>query len=190
VITTYVNNGRFQTDGIDAQLDWSAPVGPGTLSLNSQFSYLLHFKSAELPTDPEIDYAGTQGPNANGLNGQSFRWKLFSTLNYAVGGATIGLQWQHLPSIKNAAAVTNPANTTTGAPSYDIFHLNGSYALTDNVTIRAGVNNLFNKAPPITGVNLANTSAATTGQLMGGSVGGLSYDDIGRTFYLGANMKF
>jgi outer membrane receptor protein involved in Fe transport len=190
VTTTYVNNGRFQTDGIDAQLDWSAPVGPGTLSLNSQFSYLLHFKSAELPTDARVDYAGTQGPTGNGLNGQAFRWKLFSTLNYSIGGATLGLQWQHLPSIKNAAAVTNPANTTTGAPAYDIFHLNGSYALTDNMTIRAGVNNLFNKAPPITGQNLANVGPGPKPNLVGGNVGGLSYDDIGRTFFVGANMKF
>jgi len=111
-------------------------------------------------------------------------------LPLVIGGATLGLQWQHLPAIANAGAVTNPANTTTGAPSYDIFHLNGSYALTDNVTVRAGVNNLFNTAPPITGQNLANVGAAPKANLVGGNVGGLSYDDIGRTFYFGVNMKF
>src|SRR5690606_14412507 len=39
VQVTYLNNGRFRTQGIDVQLDWSVPVGPGTVSLNSVFNY-------------------------------------------------------------------------------------------------------------------------------------------------------
>ena len=103
VTTTYVNNGRFRTDGIDAQLDWGVDVGPGTLSTNVVFNYLLHFKSAGLPTLPMVDYAGTFGTVDNGLNGAAYRWKLLANLGYKVGPASIGLQWQHLPSIEDSS---------------------------------------------------------------------------------------
>ena len=53
IITTYYNNGRFQTDGIDTQIDWSFNLGPGRFTLNSVFTYLLSLKSAELASDAQ-----------------------------------------------------------------------------------------------------------------------------------------
>src|SRR5690606_18745885 len=76
VTRTFLNNGRFKTSGIDVQLDWAVPVGPGRLSLNSVLNYLIDMKAAELPTDPLVEYAGSQGPSNNGLDGSSYRWKL------------------------------------------------------------------------------------------------------------------
>ncbi len=188
---SYANNGRFKVEGIDSQLDWSAPVGPGTLGINAQFSYMLHFMSSELPSDPTVDYVGTTGPTANGVNGNNYRWRLFTSVNYNIGNFMLGLQWQHLPSIEDSTEATCQCSTdTVAAPAYDIFHLNGRYSITRDVALRFGVDNLFNKAPPLTNYNPANTSPATTGQLRGGGVGGLMYDDIGRRFYIGANIKF
>ena len=99
------------------------------------------------------------------------------------------MQWQHLPSIEDATEALFPT-TTKGAPSYDIFNLYGSYALTDDVNLRFGVDNLFNKAPPLTGYNPANTDPLGTGNLIGGNLGTGFYDDNGRRFYVGANVRF
>jgi len=191
VTTTYVNNGRFKTDGIDAQLDWGMSAGPGTVSLNVVGSYLLNFKSSGLPTNPLVQYAGTFGTVDNGLNGAEYRWKLLTNLGYKWGPASLGLEWQHLPSIEDSSENQFPNGTpTTGAPAYDLFALSGSYDITDNFTLRAGVDNLFDKSPPLTGINTANTSPATNGQLSGGSYNATYYDTLGRRFYVGANMKF
>ena len=190
VTVTYVNNGRFKTSGIDAQFDWGVDVGPGTLSTNVQFNYLLEFKSSGLPTNPLVDYAGTLGSVDNGLTGADYRWKVLANLGYKWGAASLGVEWQHLPSIHNTAFATNPATTTTGYPAYDLFALNGSYDITDNVTLRAGVENLFDKSPPLGGVNTANTTPATNGLLPGGAYNATYYDTLGRRFYVGANMKF
>ncbi len=118
VTTTYVNNGRFQTSGIDAQLDWGMDIGPGAFSTNIVFNYLLHFKSAGLPTLPEVEYAGTTGTADNGLNSYQYRWKLLANFGYRVGPATIGLQWQHLPSID--IAPPSPTPNTIGYPTRTI----------------------------------------------------------------------
>ena len=186
---TYVNNGRFRLSGIDAQLDWATDVGPGRLGLNVQFNYLISFKASELPVDPMIEFKGTQGPNSNGLNGGNYDYRVFSNLNYSVDGFNIGLQWQHLPSIEDATEALFPT-TVLGAPAYNIFYLNSSYAVTEDVTIRFGVDNLFNKRPPLVGINPANTNPLGTGNLLGGNIGTGFYDDNGRRFYLGANVRF
>jgi outer membrane receptor protein involved in Fe transport len=190
VYVTYANNGRFEVQGIDFQLDWGIDVGPGTFSINSQLSWLLHQKVAELPTDPEVDYAGTNGTTVLGLNGGAYDYRVFTNFGYSWDAFRIGLQWQHLPSIEDSAEATLGATPTTGSPSYDIFHLNTNYQLSEDIGLRFGIDNLFNKAPPITGVNPTNNQPEVNGLLPGGGFGGAFYDTNGRRFYLGANVRF
>jgi len=199
---TYQNFGRVRTSGIDAQFDWSldmdeAGVGiPGRFGFSSVVSYLIELKSSDNPANPMREYAGTLGTVQNGLNpGSSYRWRMFNTFTYGVGGLNLGLQWQHVPSARASAYATNPNTTTFGAPAYDVFHLNGSMAVTDNATLRFGVENLFDKAPPIINYNTAPNRAI--GELAGGALGasngaasGQAYDLLGRRFFIGANFKF
>ncbi|BBC73383.1 conserved hypothetical protein [Altererythrobacter sp. B11] len=187
ILQTFYNNGRFRTSGVDVQLDWSADIGPGRMSLNSVFNYLIEMKAAELPTDAMLDYAGSQGPNSNGLNGNSYRYKVLTTVGYSLGGAYLGLQWRHLPSIRSQTSVTVPTTSVQGVTSsYDLFNLQGSYALSDTINLRFGVDNLFNKAPPLSGRN----PDAALPSLPGGSFDVQNYDVNGRRFYLGARVKF
>jgi iron complex outermembrane receptor protein len=198
VTINYGNAGRIETAGFDAQLDWGIrfqDVGiglPGRYSVNLQFNYLDKFG---ITTDevavPIINYAGTTGGNdaSLGTGGNSYRWKLFARFNYSVGPATIGLQWQHKPPIAHVTKVTNAGGTTTitGAPSYDLFNLSGSYRFSRNASIRFGIDNLFDRAPPWFAVQTANDPAA--GQLQGGRFAAGDYDSLGRRFYLGASFK-
>ena len=186
VITTFLNNGRFQTQGLDVQLDWSFQAGPGTVSINSVLNYLISMKSAELAILPLVEYAGTLGPTQNGLNGGAYRYKVFTTLGYAVGPVNVSLQWQHLPSVLTETSATFPATTVGGYKAYDLFNLNGSFAITKDARIRFGIDNLFNRAPPLGSIN----SNPGPGSVAGGSYNTNFYDVIGRRFFLGATFKF
>ncbi len=190
VQTTYYNNGRFKTSGLDFQLDWAADVGPGRLSINTVMNYLLQMKTAELSVLPLVDYAGSLGPSQNGLNAGAFRWKMLNTFGYNVGPVGLSLQWQHLPSAKSASYPGNTslgaATTLVGAPAYDLFNLSGHVTLKRDFTVRFGVDNLFDKAPPIVEYN----TAAAAGTLPGGAFNNYFYDLNGRRFYLGVNVKF
>jgi len=187
---TYVNNGEFELQGIDAQIDWAMDAGPGTVNLNIVANYQLKFESTSLAGIlPMVDYVGTLGTGENGLNTGVYEYRILTTLGYAVGPATVSLQWQHLPSIEDATeAQTGEPTPTTGYPSYNLFNLNGTFAMTDNVNLRFGVDNLFNKRPPLGNVNTAADPAL--GQLSGGGYNATFYDTNGRRFYFGANMKF
>jgi len=193
LIGTYLNNGMFKTSGIDAQLSWNFDIGSSRIGLVSAFNYLIEMKSTPLVGGiDELDYAGTLGGvGENGLNGGFYRWKLFTTLSYGVGPVDLSVQWQHLPSIKSATAAANPATTYLGAPAYDLFNLSGSFQITENAFLRFGVDNLFDKAPPLTEVNTAPPAGTLAGGALGGiAVGNLGYDILGRRYYVGAKFKF
>lgn len=191
VFVTYANNGRFKVSGIDVQADLGLDVGPGTLSMNVVANYMLGFKSSELPVDPMVDYVGTAGTSTNGLNNGAYEYRVLTTVGYNLGPANISVQWQHYPSIEDAAEILIPGGTpTTGFPAYNLFSLNSSYSVNDALNLRFGIQNLFNKAPPTGNVNLDNTDPAGTGNLPGGSFNTLFYDTNGRRFYVGANLRF
>jgi iron complex outermembrane receptor protein len=185
VATTYFNNGRFQTSGLDFQVDWAKDIGPGRFSINSVLNYVLSMKSAELAVLPLVEYAGTTGPVQNGLDGGAFRWKLFTTFGYSVGPVNVSLQWRHLPGVLTETSAVVPSTTIRGTGAYDVFNLSTSVKVTKDVSIRAGIDNLLDKAPPLFGVN----SAPVAGNVAGGSYNASYYDVIGRRFFLGANFK-
>ncbi|OYX07339.1 MAG: hypothetical protein B7Z08_12505 [Sphingomonadales bacterium 32-68-7] len=196
VLVTYGNAGRVETAGVDVQLDWGVrfedvnlPI-PGRFSTNVQFTYLDRFATtADEVAVPIIDYAGTTGGGEVGTQAGSYRWKLFTRFNYSVGPATIGLQWRHLPAIDHVTAVTRAGGTSiTGAPAYDLFNLTGSYRAMEGVSIRLGIDNLFDRAPPLIAVDTSAVPA--NGQLPGGRYDAGNYDVLGRRFFIGASFEF
>jgi len=186
---TFVNGGEVHVQGIDAALNWGFDVGPGAVSLGVNANYLIDFESRGTPSLPLVDYVGTTGTTQNGLNAVSYEYRILGNLGYAVGPVFLGLQWEHKPAVEDALeAITGTATPTTGFPSYNLFHLNGTYALTDDVNLRFGVDNLLNEAPPLGGINTA--ANPSLGQLSGGGFNSNQYDTNGRRFYFGANLKF
>ena len=165
-------------------------VGPGSLNLNVLANYLIQFESTSLVgLIDSVDYVGTLGTGENGLQGGNYEYRIFTTLGYNWGPAYLGVQWQHRPAIEDATEAQIGAPTpTTGFPSYNLFNLNASYAVTEDLNLRFGVDNLLNEAPPIGGVNVA--ADPSVGQLAGGGYNASFYDTNGRRFYLGANIRF
>ena len=202
VVVNFDNQGAVETAGIDVQMDWGLTfedVGigiPGTFSTNVNFNYLDKFATTpDQIAVPLTDYAGTLGPdlaNAVGTQSGSYRWKLFTRFNYAVGPATLSLQWQHKPAVKSVQSATDTSTNIAGAPAYSLFNLTGSYQVRDNFRFRFGVDNLFDKAPPYVGYRLDDVLG--DGTLPFGRAGNPyspnHYDVLGRRFFVGANVTF
>ncbi len=188
---TYANSGRVHLRGIDAQVDWGINVGPGTLTFNSVLNYQIEFESSSLyPDIPLVDYVGTTGAGENGLNANVFEYRALTTVGYGVGPFRAALQWQYYSGLEDAGEVATPGGTPNTAPypDYHLFNFNSSYQVTEDIGIRFGVDNLFNKAPPLGQYN--PNYDLTTGQLRGGSFLSGVHDTNGRRYYLGANIRF
>jgi outer membrane receptor protein involved in Fe transport len=67
-------------------------------------------------------------------------------------------------------------------PSVSYVDFAASAAVTEKVTMRVGVNNAFDKDPPLT--------ASTGGQTSNGAFFAGMYDSLGRYMYVGATARF
>ena len=199
VTINYANLGAVETAGVDVQMDWGvrfAEVGiglPGSFGLNVNFTYLDKFATTtDQEVIPLVDYAGTLGGGQVGTQSGSYRWKLFTRASYNFGRGSIGLQWQHKPSIDPAQAATNTNVTVAGAPAYSLFNLNARYDITDNITLRGGIDNLFDKSPPYTGFFLDDVVGDGTPRFgrAANPYDASQYDVLGRRFFIGANVNF
>jgi len=181
--TPYTNLGTLKTSGVDLNLNWRAGLAdmglssvPGALSLNVSLNYLLGFEAQDFPTQRSQELKGTAS------RGGLFDYVTVTTLRYTAGGGNIALNWRHTPQIDNAAKVTNPTTTQQGAAAYNRFNLSGGYNFTDNFSISGGVENLFDKDPPIYGATPTSSGAGSTLSSV--------YDTLGRRYYLTARMTF
>jgi len=194
MIGSYGNDGEIRLSGVDANLSWSSDLGPGSLFVNLNANYMIDFKIQTMTGQPFIDYVGTTGTGALGVNsGSSFEYRIFGTVGYNWGPANISMQWQHIPATEDGAEAfflngLAPVGTdNSGLPAYNVFHLNAGYQLNDIVRLRFGVDNVFNIKPPITGIDV--NINRDIGELPGGGYS-LFHDVQGRRFSLGANIRF
>ncbi len=186
-IAEFSNLGSINTSGFDAALAWNAglPDGlgvDGTAFANISFNYVDKFEIQDLPGGTALEYAdSTSSPTGSAI----YEWKLYSTVGVNVGPATVSLNWRHLPETRNSTLVTTPAATVLPTKSYDLFGLSGRWAINDTLELRAGVDNLLDKRPPLVGVDPASPTGSAVGTTDAGN-----YDVLGRRFYVGAKARF
>jgi outer membrane receptor protein involved in Fe transport len=192
-LAPYVNLGGIKTSGVDLQLDWGldfrdAGIGlPGSVSLNFVMSWLNRYAYQASPTGDFVNYAGTSGNATTG--GPQFRYKTFTTFTYAQGPVSVGVRWQHLPSIKSSDIVTNPASVLQGAGAYDRLDLFAGWRVNETYQLRAGVDNLFDRDPPVFGAD-PTLSTTRNGNAAGVTLPGGVYDLLGRRYYVGVKARF
>ena len=195
---SFNNEGWTKTSGVDVQVNWGsdlADVGidiPGYLGINFMMNTLLKLDTRATPASSTIDWKGSLGPDSStGLNGGAYDYRTFTTFNYALNNFNISLRWRHLPEADPVAQAFLPGVNVPqhGAEdTYNIFDVSGSWSYNDTFTLRAGIDNLFDEDPVITGEIDANgDDLYTTGQ---GTTNPAFYDTLGRRFFVGVKASF
>ncbi|MEO6339960.1 MAG: TonB-dependent receptor [Caulobacteraceae bacterium] len=185
----FFNFGSIQTSGVDLQVDWRIPApgmfsSSGSFSLNYVLSYLINYKIQNTPTATPLDYAGTVNSAAGG---NQFRYRSFLTATYTTGPASLGFRWRYLPSARDGSLVTSATSTIVGVNSHHEVDLFARWNINRTLTLRAGIENLFDAWPEVAGRNIstnrnsANSSNSTTLP---------DYDQIGRRFSIGLKARF
>ena len=177
VLANYSNLGAVKTQGLDASISWSKDVGPGRLVVGTQVNYLDKYDYQTSPAAPLVHAKGTLD------QGGQYDWRALTTLGYRWDGFGLNLNWRFLSAIENATYSLDPATTVLGSGAYSVFALNGTYALSDKVQLRAGIDNLLDRQPTVVGNNPgvdSNTDSTLPGY----------YDALGRRFYIGLKATF
>jgi outer membrane receptor protein involved in Fe transport len=178
------NLGKFETRGIDLQVDYSLPLdfslmGGQQSKLNFFFlgTYTDKFDItpiADLPNEVN-KCAGRFGTLACGDPLPKYKWT--SRLSFIDGPTTISGRWRHIGSTRD----DDPDTTyiVERLRSVDYFDLTAAVDINDNFTFTVGVNNILNKKPQLIGSNQqqANTYPST-------------FDVLGRDYFASASFRF
>jgi outer membrane receptor protein involved in Fe transport len=176
VAAPYLNLGGLRTNGIDLQLDWRIPVGPGSLDFSVLANFLESYEVQLLQTSPWQKFEGTiDGTQNGGIPLPD--WKTLTSLMYRMEKFEGGVRWRHLPEMDDITSVTRPASPAPGVPAYDLYDLTLVYKFNEKIQARGGVNNITDEEPPIVGGTIGQTQPGT-------------YDILGRYFYVGLQLGF
>lgn len=176
-----VNQGSVKTSGIDFQLGYNLPtefVGPeSSINFNLLLNYLFDFKVTGLG-GLQTDYAGTASYFGAGLGTSFPEWKGTMNVGFNLNkGLSLQSRVRYIDAMENRAARQYIGEKFTGPGSvwYFDFAVQGQV---ENMTLRLGLNNAFDRKPPTYAPNVQSGTDPST------------YDVIGRRFYVSARLKF
>jgi iron complex outermembrane receptor protein len=186
---TYLNAGGALTEGIEYGVHANTQVGEGRLNFDFDLSDLLVKKSKLLPNVP---YGASEvGIFPHGVYGElGLKYKTTATLGYSRGkwSVTASQVWRdgYVDQTEGNIFSTTyrPPNWNPNVKSYTLYNLTASYkGLIKNLTINAGIKNLFNTHPPFASYYDTNSGAGSDWDPRVG-------DPRDRAFLLSAEYKF
>ncbi|EIZ79966.1 hypothetical protein WSK_1332 [Novosphingobium sp. Rr 2-17] len=180
-IDTNSNSGGVKTDGIDFDAQYSIPLAFGTnkssnLNLRVAGTYLMNWTFHPIADISDIVYncAGKFGLNCGNVYA---KWRLNSRATWSTDGGSLSLAWRHLSPVGDDDDSTT--YSVEHIKAYDYFDLTATIDIDKKFTWSIGMNNMFNRKPPILGDNQqqSNTYPST-------------YDVNGRTFFTNVVVNF
>jgi len=188
VQATNVNIGSIRTTGIDFAANYSQRIGAwGGLSGTFQGTYTTRFEVEEVPGDGTYDCVGLYGPS--NCRPPSPKWRHRARAVWSSPfDVDLAATWRHIDKVKVETSSDNallrgpfnPVEAELGARNY--FDLALSWRPLKGLDLAVGVNNVFDKDPPL-------TSLSGTGVGNGNTFPGV-YDALGRKVFINANYKF
>ncbi|XJJ68908.1 TonB-dependent receptor [Novosphingobium sp. BL-8A] len=175
------NSGGVKTDGIDFDAQYTIPLAFGQndsskLNLRLSGTRLINwtFKPIAALSDIVVDCAGKFGLLCSNVYA---KWRINGRVTWATEDVTLSLAWRHLSPVKDDDASTPYAVERIKA--YDYFDATASFDISKRFTWNIGMNNMFNRKPPILGDNQEQANTYPT-----------TYDVYGRTFFTGITVDF
>ena len=155
-------NARFDTDRM------------GSFGLNIQSTWLQEYVQQVTKADKPVDYRGTIN---NATASARPEWRHTITGSWALDPVSVQLSARYIDSMVHANTVTGGGNGT-GVPEIWYFDLRGSYDINETVSVRAGINNLFDQDPPLYSPGAQGALDPST------------YDVLGRRYFVGVTARF
>jgi iron complex outermembrane recepter protein len=198
LIQTDINVAEVKVRGVDVQghYIWHLPADWGSMGFLLNGSYLLSSSTQPAPNAGSYDCAGLYGAECQTVNP---RWRhVFRTTWATPWKLDLSATWRFLTSVSLDNNSSNPLlfghtfinqNNGSGAinyfnariPNYSYLDLSASWNIAHYMQLRAGINNVFDKDPPLITSEITAGGAANTFE---------TYDTLGRQVYLAFTAKF
>ncbi|MBL8513810.1 MAG: TonB-dependent receptor, partial [Betaproteobacteria bacterium] len=190
IVATNANIAQGGTTGIDIALNYSGKFGGGwgTYNINFIGTRLQRNDLEPVPDGGTFDCTGLHGLTC-GV--PSPKWRHKARFSWTTPwNADLSLTWRQLNAVQHEGisgqplllAAINPIDQELAKRDY--VDIAASWQATKQLTLRGGINNLFDKDPPISNSNVLSATfgnANTYPQV---------YDALGRRVFLNATYKF
>jgi iron complex outermembrane receptor protein len=179
-----MNLGGQKAAGLDLSGNYSMPTARfGTFNLGLDGTYLTEFDNQIDKGGPWVSNIGRFGLASNGTTSNfpilTYRWRHNLRLGWTYGDWSSQFTELFNSRYQDQNTTTIPAANHHVIPSYSLVNWTATYKGFKNVTVIAGINNLFNVMPPPT-----NHSAYTFGYLSSAA------SPIGRAFNASLTYRF
>jgi outer membrane receptor protein involved in Fe transport len=182
ILATNVNTGSLETDGIDVNASYSFDLGNGFggLALRYTGTYTMSYEEVSVPGEDPFECAGFYSsnceiPRPKYSHASAATWQTENDLD-------VTLAWRHIGSVRQFGTEEDSTNRSSRLKAVNYFDLSMNMGLTDNVRMRAGINNVFDVLPPV--------SSALPAGLGTGNTFPSVYDVNGRYAFLGVSVDF
>ena len=188
---TNLNINTLKTSGFDFSANYRfdldqlhlANAGHLAISFNGSWTQHLIFI---LPNQGQYDCAGLYGFTCVA---PTPKWRHIARLTWiSPWKLTLSGQWRFMGATALDANQSNPAfggpfgDVLDGhIPAYSYFDLSGTYAIRDGLLLRAGVNNVFDKDPPVLDSGVTGSGSPNSFP---------NFDLLGRVVFIGLTANF
>lgn len=177
IVATQDNLAIEKVVGWDMVAEYAVALGDmGALNVSNVLSYITKWDQQELAGAPKDECAGNWGGGVCGYPTPDLRNKLRLVWTTPWDLAAT-LMWRYTSKVKDL-------NENLDLKAISYIDLAAIWDVRESVQIRAGINNLFDKAPPIGG-NGAGPSINGNGNTFPGM-----YDALGRYWFIAGGLRF
>jgi iron complex outermembrane receptor protein len=172
------NIGGRTWEGVDATVGYNLDLGPGTLAFD-----LNGFYSMKKEVEPILGDASLAYDCSGVISTSCFaspKWRHSVTTTYSADDFSVALKWRHFSTVDYEGTADKKLIEDGGIEAYNYFDLSGNYAVNDHLTLTAGVNNIFDKEPPMVGNTISSNANTVAG----------FYDTLGRFVFMSVGVKF
>ena len=180
----------------------------GSLDFNYSGTYTFNFIAEPDPRIGHFNCVGLFGATcggaiANGFDGgpiPAYRHKFRLTWGTPWDNLSLSVQWRYISAVKPDVSSSNPlltcgcsplfnngTDSVDNIPAFNYIDLAAIWRVRDGITLRAGVNNVTDKDPPVVDQLNFGLSGPPVGN--GNTFPGV-YDVLGRTFFIGLTADF
>ncbi len=202
------NTGSLKTSGFDVNASYRTGLDTfglpemGSISASFVGTYLDKLASAVLKGDPFVNCAGLYGAQCAGRPGSAVpnpKWRSKARLTWNTpfqygwfGSLGLSAQWRHFSKVDLDTTSDDPVLHNAGAQpatdarikSQDFFDVLASWKIKDGYSMRAGINNVLDRDPPLVG------GSNCPGVVCSGNTFPQVYDALGRYMFVGVTAEF
>ncbi len=181
ILDTNLNSGGLKTDGIDVGFGYNFAIGEDSrIALAFNGSRLLKYDFTPIVGVPLVNECAGRFGNACGQ--PTPKWKHTARATYMNGPVTVSAAWRYLGSVRDDDDSTTYFLEKAKAQNYVDFA--AQFEAGDHFTFTAGVNNAFDKKPPL------SASAQNGGNGEQTNTYPNVYDVMGRSFFVSGKLRF